>query len=159
MNDPIARFGVLWREPGLSRSKPSWEPPGNIHRAKFSPKDIMRKMKKYLGIRPDGENFQTLGEFTDSASKSDWVIYEDVLTSDKWWLYKVVSRKPVQRKANYSMAYDPKTKRLTGKDLTVMAKYAEPLLTVFLKKSGLDVKYFGASYSESIAEMVANEVN
>lgn len=155
MNDLLARFGVLWREPGLSRSKPSWEPPGNIHRAKFSPKGIiMKKTQKYVGIKPNGENFTLASNFFDAHSKSEWIIYEDGLTSSKWWQYKIISCQPVPRKANYSIAFDPKAMRLTGKDLPIMAKHSPSLLDMFLKKTDIKPKFFGPSCSESIEDLI-----
>ena len=118
----------------------------------------MQKVRKYLGIKPEGD-FTLLSSFTDKTTKSDWRIYEDITSSDKWWLFKVISDKPVLRKANYSLAYDPKTKRLTGKDLAIMAEYAQNLLQAFLQKADFEIQYFGVSYAETIEEMIKNELS
>jgi hypothetical protein len=118
----------------------------------------MKKVRKYLGIRPE-KDFTLLSSFNDKATKSDWRIYEDLSSSDKWWLFKVISDKPVLRKANYSLAYDPKTKRLTGKDLVIMAKHSPNLLQAFLQKADFEIQYFGVSYAETIEEMLKNELN
>lgn len=119
----------------------------------------MKKARRFLGIKPSGENFHVCCSFYDDNTKSTWVVYEDVLTSDKWWQYKVISEKPVAKKANYSLAYDPKSQRITGKDLEIMATHQPKMYQSFLQKASLQPKYFGPGFAASIAEMLEYEVN
>ena len=117
----------------------------------------MKRQKMFIGSRPSKESeFQFFSSF--NLEGVEWHVYEDVLSSEKWWLYKVISTKPVKHKANYSLAFSPNEVRLTGKDLIVMAKHKPDMLSIFLLKSDLPkIKYWGASFSDSIEKMIETE--
>jgi len=99
-----------------------------------------KKVKKYLGRLPPSRTWVKIGELYDGNTPIKWHLYIAEPFTDKnfeWSNYRLISTRPVEGKANFSLSWNSETKRIYGSDYEIISTHHLCLFDQFLEITGL----------------------